>query len=165
MFETVFRALNDRGVRYLVAGGVAVVLHGHLRYTKDLDLVVDLAPEPALEAIQALSALGLVPSAPVDPLSFADAQARQAWVREKDMTVFSLHDPDDARIVVDLFVEPPSDFEALWTASEEVQLDTTTVKIVSLDDLIAMKRSAGRPRDLLDVEELEQIRRLKEEGV
>ena len=80
------------------------------------------------------------------------------------MPVFSLHHPDDARLVVDLFVEPPSDFEALWSAAEEVQLDTTTVKIVSLDDLIAMKRAAGRPRDLLDVEELEQIRRLKEEG-
>ena len=74
MFETVFRALNDRGVRYLVAGGVAVVLHGHLRYTKDLDLVVDLASQPAVAAIQALSAVGLVPSAPVDPLSFADAE-------------------------------------------------------------------------------------------
>lgn len=165
MFETVFRALNDRGVRYLVAGGVAVVLHGHMRYTKDLDLVVDLAPQQAEAAIEALSGLGLVPSVPVDPLLFADADTRQAWIREKGMTVLSLHHPDDARLVVDLFVEPPADFEALWSAANEMPLETTTVKVVSLNDLIAMKRKAGRPRDMLDVEELEQIKRLKEDGV
>ena len=165
MFEAVFRALNDRGVRYLVAGGVAVVLHGHMRYTKDLDLVVDLAPQQARAAIEALSALGLVPSVPVDAMSFADAETRQAWIREKDMTVLSLHHPEDARLVVALFVEPPSNFEALWSASEELPLQTTTVKVVSLDDLISMKRAAGRPRDMLDVEELEQIKRLKEDGV
>lgn len=165
MFETVFRALNDRGVRYLVAGGVAVVLHGHMRYTKDLDLVVDLAPEQAKAAIEVLSALGLVPSVPVDPLSFADADTRQAWIGEKGMTVLSLHHPDEVRLVVDLFVEPPSGFEELWSASDEMPLETTTVRVVSLDDLIAMKRKAGRPRDMLDVEELEQIKLLREEGL
>lgn len=165
MFESVFKALNDRGVRYLVVGGVAVVLHGHMRYTKDLDLVVDLAPEQAAAAIEALLALGLVPSVPVDPLLFADAEAREAWIREKGMTVFSLRHPDDARLVVDLFVDPPSDFETLWAGSEELQLDTTSVRVVSLDDLIVMKRTAGRPRDMLDVDELEQIKRLKEDGV
>ena len=165
MFEAVFRALNDRGVRYLVAGGVAVVLHGHMRYTKDLDLVVDLAPEQATAAIEALSAMGLVPSLPVDPLSFADAGTRQVWIREEGMAVLSLHHPDDGRLVVDLFVEPPADFEALWSASDEMQLETTIVKVVSLEHLIAMKRTASRPRDMLDVEELEQIKLLKEEGV
>ena len=165
MFETVFRALNDRGVRYLVAGGVAVVLHGHMRYTKDLDLVVDLAPEQARAAIEALSALGLVPAVPVDPYAFADADTRQAWIHDKGMSVFPLHHPEDPRMVVDLFVDLPGDFQALWDASDEMPLDTTTVRVVSLADLIAMKREAGRPRDMLDVEELEQIKRLKEEGL
>jgi predicted nucleotidyltransferase len=165
MFEAVFRALNDRGVRYLVAGGVAVVLHGHMRYTKDLDLVVDLAPHQATAAIETLSALGLVPSVPVDPLAFADAETRQAWVHEKGMTVLSLRHPDDIRLVVDLFVEPPADFEMLWDASDEMPLETTTVRVISLDDLIAMKRNVGRPRDMLDVDELEQIKRLREEGL
>ncbi len=69
MFETVFRALNDRGVRYLVAGGVAVVLHGYSRLTKDLDLVVDLAEEQARAAIDALTGLGLNRAFPSTPAS------------------------------------------------------------------------------------------------
>ena len=164
MFEALFRALNDGGVRYIVAGGVAVVLHGHPRYTKDLNLVVDLASQQATAAIEALLSLGLVPSAPLDPLSFADAGARQAWIREKGMTAFSLHHPDDARLAVDLFLEPPSDFDALWSASDEMPLETTTVRVLSLDDLIALKRTAGRPRDMLDLDELEQIKLVEEES-
>lgn len=127
--------------------------------------MVDLASEQAAAAIEALSGLGLVPSTPVDPLTCADPDTRQEWIHDKGMTVLSLHDPQDPRLVVDLFVDPPSDFEALWSTSEHLRLDTTTVRVVGLDDLIAMKRSAGRPRDLLDVEELEQIQRLKEAGV
>lgn len=165
MFETVFRALNDRGVRYVVAGGVAVVLHGHVRYTHDLDLVVDLTPQHAVAAIEALTDIGLRPRAPVDALDFADPVSRQAWIQDKGMIVFTLQHPKDPLLVVDLFAEPPSDFEDLWADSEEVPLETTTVRIVSLEDLITMKREAGRPRDMLDVEELEHIKRLKEDGV
>ncbi len=44
-FEAIVRALEDAGVRYLVAGGLAVNAHGFLRFTKDVDLVVQLAPD------------------------------------------------------------------------------------------------------------------------
>ena len=161
MFEAVFNALNDRGVRYLVAGGVAVVLHGHSRLTKDLDLVVDLAPEQAMAAVEALTGLGLKPRLPVDPRLFADRPTREAWQRERGMTVFTLLDPDNPMLVVDLFTESPVDFEGLWERAKDVQLATTRVNVVSLDDLIAMKQAVGRPRDLLDITELERIRTLQ----
>ena len=162
MFEAVFKALNDRDVRYLVAGGVAVVLHGHPRLTKDLDLVVDLAEAQALAAIEALTGMGLKSRVPVDPRLFADQPTREAWQRDRGMTVFTMLDPDNPMLVVDLFTQSPSDFEGLWARAKEVPLDTTSVKIVSLDDLIAMKRAVGRPRDLLDITELERIRELQD---
>jgi len=59
-FEPVLKGLSDAGVRYLVVGGVAVVLHGHLRTTGDLDLVVELSPENLardLEDVAVLEAL------------------------------------------------------------------------------------------------------------
>jgi hypothetical protein len=59
---------------------------------------------------------------------------------------------------VDLFVEHPIPFEALWGRAEIITLESTAVRIASIEDLVAMKRIAGRPQDLIDIEALEAIR-------
>ncbi len=74
--EQVLAGLNVAGVRYLIVGGVAAVLHGHLRTTADLDLVVALDPANALRAVRALEGLGFKPRVPVSAVRFADANAR-----------------------------------------------------------------------------------------
>jgi hypothetical protein len=157
LFEPIFDALNRAGVRYVVVGGVAVVLHGHPRLTADLDLAVDLAPGEARRAVDVLLGLGLRPRAPVEASHFADPATRARWIAERVMRVFSLQDPDDPLRVVDLFVENPIDFEGLWTRSEVVDLSGTTARVASIPDLIGLKRLAGRPEDLLDIEALEAI--------
>ena len=157
LFEPIFDALNRAGVRYVVVGGVAVVLHGHPRLTADLDLAVDLSPTAARRAIDALTGLGLRPRAPVEASGFADPDTRARWAAERGMRVFSLQDPDDPLRVVDLFVENPIDFEELWSGSEVVALSGTTARVASIPDLIRLKRLAGRPEDALDVEALEAI--------
>jgi len=78
LFEPIFTALNDAEVRYVVVGGVAMVLHGHARLTVDIDLVVDLDDQPAARAIDALVGMGLRPRAPVNPRDFADSAIRAA---------------------------------------------------------------------------------------
>jgi hypothetical protein len=155
--EQVLAALEAESVRYLVVGGVAVVLHGHLRTTADLDLVVQLAPENARRAIAALAALGFRPRAPVPAEQFADAQVRQSWMDEKDLTVFSLWSDRLPELEVDLFVKEPFPFDEVYARAVRVPLDTTTATVVSLEDLIALKRAAGRPIDLADVEALRAI--------
>lgn len=162
--EQVLAALNAEGVRYLVVGGVAVVLHGHLRTTADLDLVVELAPENARRAIAALGGLGFRPRAPVPGEQFADAAARQVWIDEKDLTVFSLWSDRLPDVEVDLFVKEPFDFAAAYDRAVHVPLDTTTVTVVSLADLVALKRASGRAVDLADVEALEAIEAIGRAG-
>jgi hypothetical protein len=157
LFEPFFGALDRAGVRYVVVGGVAVVLHGHPRLTADLDLAVDLRPEAARRAIDALVGLGLMPSAPVDPAGFADPKTRAAWVAERGMRVFTLRDPDDPLRQVDLFADEPVPFEELWRRAKLVRVGRVDVRVASIDDLVRLKELAGRPIDRDDIEHLRRI--------
>jgi hypothetical protein len=163
VFEPLFAALNVAGVRYVVVGGLAVVLHGHARMTVDVDLVVDLDDEQARRAIDALVGLGLRPRVPVDPKHFANPVMRERWIRDQRMQVFSMHDPSNPLRAVDLFVNHPVRFEDLWSRSIQMHLQDTSVRVASIPDLIRMKRLAGRPQDLLDIEQLEAIREARGE--
>ena len=161
VFEPIFQILNAGGVRYVVVGGLATVLHGYARLTADVDLAVDLAPEEATKMIQVLVAKGFRPQVPVLPQEFANPIVREIWLREKHMRAFSLVDPTNPMRVVDLLLKPEVPFEELLARSQEVVLNRTKIKIASIDDLIALKRYAGRPQDLVDIEQLETIRRQK----
>lgn len=157
IYERVFRALGEAGARYVVVGGLATVLHGYARLTADIDLVVDLEPSEARKVMAALESLGLRPRAPVTAAEFADPEKRRQWVEEKGMQVFSLWDPREPLLEVDVFVTHPIPFDELWHRSEELQLERARVRVVSIADLIALKRLAGRPQDLQDIEALEAI--------
>lgn len=162
LFEPLFAALNEAEVRYVVVGGLATVLHGHARLTADVDLVVDLEPDEVRKALQVLAALGFQPRLPVAATDFADPDTRRRWIDEKGMRVFSLVDPDNPMRAVDLFAEHVLDFEELWTRSKTIPLSSTEVRVASIPDLIELKRRAGRPKDLDDIEALDAIRRRKE---
>lgn len=157
IFEPLFNELNTAGIRYVVVGGLAVVLHGHARLTADVDLVIDLDPGPARQAIDALVRLGLEPRAPVNPMDFADAEIRGQWIRDRGMQVFSMFDRDNPLRSVDLFVDHPIPFEELWERSETAALAATTVRIASIPDLIELKQLAGRPQDRDDIAHLKSI--------
>ncbi len=162
LFEPIFEALNRAQVRYVVVGGFATVLHGHARLTADIDLVIDLSPAEVRKALDTLTGLGFRPRAPVELLAFADPATRLQWIREKGMRVFSMWDPANPMREVDLFVEHPIDFDELWNRSEIINLSRTVARIASIPDLIRLKRLAGRPQDLADIEALEIILRRKE---
>jgi hypothetical protein len=155
--EWVLAPLERAGVRYLVVGGVAVVLHGYLRTTLDLDLVLQLERDNVERALAALAELGFQPQAPVPLGAFADPEIRETWLRDKNMTVFSLWHPDHPGFVVDLFVQEPFDFDAVYRRALRIPLTGTEATVVSREDLIVMKRAAGRARDLEDIAALSEL--------
>lgn len=157
--EALFGALERVEARYLVADGLAVLAHGYLRTTLDVDLVLDLEPPHPEPALRAFAELDLRPLAPVPLARFADAAARESWVRERQARVFQLFSDRHPTLRVDLFLEPPFDFERAYSRRHRAAIAPgLEVSFVALEDLLAMKRAAGRPQDLADVDRLERLR-------
>ncbi len=156
-FEAVFAALQQARVRYLVVGGVAVVLHGYPRFTADLDLVVALDRENALGLVGALTTLGYRPRAPVQAAAFADPETRRSWIQDKGLTVFSFWSPAHPATEIDVFVAEPFPMEPALARAVRVQLGALSVPVASIADLIFLKRLSARPKDLDDIRALEAI--------
>lgn len=144
LYLPLFKALNDAGVNYVVVGGLATVLHGYARLTMGVDIMVDLAPQEATRAMQALESLGLKPRAPVPAAQFADAAKRKEWIEQKGMKVFSFYNPAHPMMTVDVFVHHPIPFTGLLSRAECMVIDGIPVYICSIDDLIAFNAAGGQ---------------------
>ncbi len=157
--EQIVKALNDASVRYLIAGGLAVVAHGYVRMTSDVDMIVDLEVDNTRRALGALSALGYRPRAPVAMEEFANSDSRDQWVNDKNITVFSLQSPEHSATEIDLFVQPLVNFTAAYARAktEEVGVGVQAT-FIGFDDLIAMKQLAGRPQDIADIDALKKCK-------
>lgn len=156
--ETVFHALNKASVRYLVAGGIAVNIHGYQRMTADLDLVVQLDSDNIRKAMDALNRLGYTPLIPVTTDNFIDPDTRRNWIETKNMSVLSLQSNQFPETTIDIFVAEPFDFDQEYEAALKAEIASDTIiNIVSIPTLIEMKKKAGRARDLDDIHHLQMI--------
>ena len=161
LFLPVIEAFNRGKVDYVVVGGLAVVLHGHTRLTADVDLVIGLDKANASKAVEIVSKLGYKPRAPVNPKGFADSKQRTLWIKDKGLIVFSFYKSDNPLIGLDFFVDYPMEFTGLLKRSVTKDLGKIPVRICSIEDLIKLKKKAGRPKDLEDVRILKMIRNEK----
>lgn len=157
--ESIVRGLNDAGVRYLLVGGLAVAAHGYLRFTADVDIVLDMDPTNLLRGLGVFRSLGYRPRAPVPLEDFADEAKRRSWAEEKNLKVFSLYSAEHQATEVDIFVEAPFDFAAAYPAAlKEAVADGVEARFVDYARLVDLKKLAGRPRDLDDLARLREIR-------
>ena len=156
--EAIVRALNDAGVRYLVAGGLAVNAHGYLRLTHDIDLVIALDSDNILKAFQALKMIDYRPLVPITAEQFADPNMRQKWIDEKGMQVLNFFSDKHRETMLDVFVYEPFEFDMEYSGAMLGELFTgLRARFVSIPTLINMKERANRPRDLDDIQHLRWI--------
>lgn len=152
-------SLSEGQVQYVLVGGLAVQLHGFMRSTFDVDLVLAMDDENLARFIAVAKQLGLVPSIPVPIDALRDGRQIEQWHREKGMLAFALREPQIGGGVVDVLVRPEVSFEQLKRNAVVGALFTQQVWIASIDDLLTMKRAANRPKDHLDIAALEKIKR------
>lgn len=153
------QSLVDHQVQFVLVGGLAVQLHGYLRSTFDVDLVLAMDDENLSRFIDVVKQFGLIPVIPVPIDSLRDAQQIDQWHREKGMLAFALREPQVGGSVVDILVRPEVPFDKLLMDAVTGELFGRQVRIASIDSLLIMKRSANRPKDILDIAALEKIKR------
>lgn len=153
--SALLRRLVDAGVDFVVIGGIAAIAHGSPQITQDLDISY-AGDEENLERLgETLVALGARLRGVTDELPFVPDGRTLRHTR-----VLTLDTLDGA---LDLLAEPDASggYARLRANAIEAAVSGVTVRIAGLEDLIAMKKAAGRPKDRVYVEELEAIRRLR----
>lgn len=153
------QSLADAQVSYVLVGGLAVQLHGYMRATLDIDLVLAMDDANLDRFISVARKYQLQPNIPVPLDALHNANQIDAWHREKGMLAFSLREPQAGGKVVDILVRPCLPFDWLLRNAVVGELFGRKVMIAAIDDLLEMKRHANRPKDRLDIEALEKIRR------
>ncbi len=147
------RRLAAAEVDFVVVGGVAVVVHALPRFTRDLDVcyATDAANLERMAAV--LSEIGARLRGIDEDLPFVpDARV----LRQTQILTLTTAEGE-----LDLLVDPAGapPYADLRARADDIDLDGLTVRVASIGDLLAMKRAAGRPQDLIDVEALEIARR------
>jgi len=140
-FKEFIELLNGHNVRYLVVGGYAVAFHGYPRYTKDLDVWIELSPENADKVIKALEAFG-----------FGSLGLKPKDFLESNQIIQLGYPPNRIDILTSL---TELKFEDCYTARVEVDIQGLKINFIDLENLKHNKRATGRPQDLADAENLE----------
>lgn len=141
-FKELLNLLEKNKCRYLIIGGYAVMKYSEPRFTKDLDLLIATDEANAKAVYNTLKEFG----APLKGLT------------EKDFAEPGhFYKMGRAPLRVDVLMSVPGvDFQQAWTRRESQMIDGVQMHFISKSDLIAAKKAAGRPQDLIDVEQLEK---------
>jgi predicted nucleotidyltransferase len=142
-FKELLRSLEDNGVQYLVIGGYAVIMHGHPRFTADLDLAVSSDAINADKLVKVLEDFG-----------FAGPTLKASLFTSPRSLVRLGVEP--VKIEILNYLEG-AEFDKAIQRAETRRIENTSVKLISLTDLIANKTAVGRPQDLVDVIKLKEV--------
>ena len=138
-FKEFIELLNKNSVRYIIIGGYAVVYHGYVRSTNDIDIWVDICRDNIGRVLKTL-----------DDFGFSSLNIKETDFSENQ--ILQLGYPPNR---IDLIATPAGiDFEACYNSKEQAVIDGITVNFIDIENLIKTKRACGRTRDLADVEEL-----------
>ncbi len=149
--ERVVSALRRARVRFAIAGGHAVALHGAVRGTLDVDLVLSLSRRNFTAVETALNGMGLQSRLPLKAEEVFDF--REEYIRNRNLIAWSFVNPADPTELVDIILT-----EDLGTMQVDmIPVGGLRLPVVAVADLIRMKEMSGRAQDLEDIQALRDI--------
>jgi predicted nucleotidyltransferase len=162
IYEEIFRAFQKQKVKYVLVGGIAVNLLGAMRSTVDLDILVDMSDDNLKKIVEIMKDQGYRVKQPVDPMKIADKKTREEWIEKKHMKALNFYKEGELK-EVDLIIESPVSFEEAERNIVHIKIDDLKLPVISIDDLIKMKKKTGRAVDKLDIEELTNIKKFRKD--
>ncbi len=145
-FRDLLTCLDEAGAEFVIVGGYAVAFHGHVRATKDLDVLVRATPENAAKVYEGLAAFGA-------PLAAFDVSDRDFATYDGVLQV------GVPPLRVDVLNRIGVSFDDAIADGCTLDIEGRAVRVIGRDALLRAKRAAARPQDLADVDALERLQR------
>ncbi len=153
--------MNEAGIRYLIVGGVAVNLHGHRRFTADVDILLALDEENLEKMTALMHAMKYVERLPIELKELNNQEKVKQLLEEKGMTAYTFLSNGRERIDVDVLASASLSFDSYDQHKVMLDIDEAVqVPVVSINDLISLKKEANRAKDIEDIKILLELKTL-----
>ncbi|MCK5580205.1 MAG: hypothetical protein KAJ18_02920 [Candidatus Omnitrophica bacterium] len=160
IYEEILESFQEKKVKYVLVGGIAFNLLGGLRNTADLDILVEMSDANLQKVVEILKKHGYGVKQPVDPTGLAHKETREDWIQNKHIKAFNFYKEDGLK-EVDIIIESPVSYQDARKDAILIKIGSIRLPVISVDNLIKMKKKAGRAVDRFDIEELRKIKRLR----
>lgn len=144
-------ALEQAKIPYAIVGGYAVALHGAVRGTIDIDIVIKWSLKNLQNVEIVLKELGLVSLHPITADNVF--HFRDEYIQNRNLIAWNFYDPTNHAYQIDIIIS----YDLAHAKTKTIVTPSGSIKILSRDDLIKMKKASGRPQDLIDVDALESL--------
>ncbi|MBF0252531.1 MAG: hypothetical protein HQL29_01825 [Candidatus Omnitrophica bacterium] len=163
IYEDILKEFQKQKVQYLIVGGLALNLLGAARATYDLDIIALLTDGNLEKIVKILKKYGYKVKQPLDPMQIADKEIREGWIRDKNLKAFNFY-KDKTGEEVDIVLDIPVSFEKSYKNSKLIKIGTFNIRVMGIDDMIKMKKYAGREIDKQDIAVLKKIKNMEKKS-
>ncbi|MDY6967639.1 MAG: hypothetical protein SVR08_03135 [Spirochaetota bacterium] len=154
--------INDlfvNNIDFIIAGGVALVLHGIERMTLDLDISVSMTESNLNKLIITLKNMGLTPRVPVPAESLLDPVKRRSFVTDKNAMVFTFIDTNNPFRQIDIFLTDDLSYNALIDDTDILTINNNEIYVLTKNKLLELKERIDpkRDKDIFDINQLKKL--------
>ncbi len=160
IYKEIFQALDKSKIEYLIIGGVAVNLYGYSRFTGDIDILLALDNENLKKMDNTMKKEGYTSRIPVDIKELGDKNILEKLVAEKGMKAYTFISNHRPQLNIDILVEDSCKYSEFEKNKTLISVWDVVLPVVSVNDLIEMKKIANREKDILDIEALLKLKDL-----
>lgn len=159
-YKKIFAALNDANIRYIIVGGVAMNLLGYPRFTGDIDILLALDKVNLAKMASLMKHMGYERRVPIAIEELGEEQKVIALMKNKNLIAYTFANVSNPLFSIDVIVGDSLKFSIYEKYCGQIAVWDITVPVVSIDDLITMKRKTKRKKDDDDVALLLELKGL-----